>query len=424
MKKVREGYKMTEIGEIPEDWEVKSIKEVADVVSGGTPSKNVNEYWEGGYIAWATPTDITKNRGKYIEETELYITESGLKNSSANLLPIGSILMCSRATIGPRCINTVPMATNQGFKSFVCKDNLFNEFMYYLLEIVKDEFISLASGSTFLEISKREVENKLIPVPPLVEQKKIAEILSTVDESIKKTDEIIEKTKELKKGLMQKLLTKGIGHRKFKMTEIGKIPEAWDTNSLGNVGEFKNGINKRKEDFGFGVRFVNIQDVYANNIINSETLGRLNASEKEVEIYKLKYGDIVVVRSSVKPDGVGYPALFEGAEEDVLFCGFTIRYRPNLNIFHPRFLLYLLQSQKIRNIVINKSTISANTNINQQAYSSVVVPIPPLQEQRQIASILSAVDEKIEAEEKRRSQLLQLKKGLMQQLLTGRVRIK
>ncbi|MFD2360701.1 restriction endonuclease subunit S [Saccharococcus thermophilus] len=201
-------FKKTEIGEIPEEWEVKNISEVAKVVSGGTPSKQISEYWENGTIPWATPTDITSNDNKYISTTQSMITESALRNSSANLLPVGSVLMTSRATIGPRCINTVPMATNQGVKSFICDpDVLHNEYLYYLIDKIKDQFIALASGSTFLEISKSALENFKIPVPPIEEQIEIAKILSSVDEKMSVEKVKKESLQIIKKGLMHSLLT-------------------------------------------------------------------------------------------------------------------------------------------------------------------------------------------------------------------------
>lgn len=199
-------FKKTEVGEIPEEWEVKRLGDVTEVVSGGTPSRNVKEFWENGDIMWAIPTDITSN-GKYINQTESKITEMGLKNSAATILPPGSILMTSRATIGERCINTVPMATNQGFKSFICKDELNNEYLYYLIDRIKGDFIRLAGGSTFLEVSKTTVENYKIPVPPKSEQIRISSILSSIDERIEQYDFQKQQLQRLKKGLMQKLLT-------------------------------------------------------------------------------------------------------------------------------------------------------------------------------------------------------------------------
>lgn len=199
-------FKETEIGRIPKEWEVVPLSEVAEIVSGGTPKTSISEYWECGDVMWATPTDITSN-GKYIIKTEKMITEAGLKNSSATLLPIGTILMTSRATIGERCINKYPMSTNQGFKSFICKENCDNEFLYYYIEILKPEIIKNSSGSTFLEISKSKIEVLLIALPRIQEQKSIAEILSGIDEIIYCFGNERFEFLQLKKYLMEKLLT-------------------------------------------------------------------------------------------------------------------------------------------------------------------------------------------------------------------------
>lgn len=199
-------FKDTEIGRIPKGWEVKKLKDIANIISGGTPKTNIEEYWVNGDIFWATPTDITSN-GKYIDRTEKLITESGLKNSSANLLPVDTILMTSRATIGERCINSAPMAINQGFKAFVCRNNCYHEYLYYYINILKSELIKNSSGSTFMEISKSKVEVLKVSLPPIKEQKQIATILSELDNKIETFQNEREDVIQLKKGLMQKLLT-------------------------------------------------------------------------------------------------------------------------------------------------------------------------------------------------------------------------
>ena len=204
----------------------------------------------------------------------------------------------------------------------------------------------------------------------------------------------------------------------YKMTEFGEIPEEWEVISLESIGEFKNGINKGKDDFGFGCKFVNIQDAYIGNLVDESRLGRLNVNEKEKEIYKLIDGDIIVVRSSVKPEGVGYPILFNRAKEDVVYCGFMIRYRYNINKVNPLFMLYQLRSSNVRKQVLDLSTVSANTNINQESYRKVKIILPNKKEQEKIASILSTVDEQIDNVDELIQKNKELKKGLMQQLLT------
>ncbi len=204
----------------------------------------------------------------------------------------------------------------------------------------------------------------------------------------------------------------------YKITELGEIPNEWDIVALGEIGEFKNGINKSKEDFGFGCKFVNIQDAYYGNIVKNDLLERINVNDKEKEIYKLENDDIILVRSSVKPEGVGYPILFKKENEDIVYCGFMIRYRYDKRKINPIFLLYQLRSENIRKRVLDLSTVSANTNINQDSYKQIKISIPSIKEQEKIAEILSTVDEQIENIEKLIQKNQELKKGLMQQLLT------
>ncbi|WP_248514994.1 restriction endonuclease subunit S [Salinarchaeum laminariae] len=192
--------------EIPTSWSVERMVDVAEIVSGSTPKKSDRNYW-GGDICWATPTDVTGTEGIYLSNTEEKITKAGLENCSANLLQPGAVLMTSRATIGEAVINTVPVTTNQGFKSLVPGEDLHSEYLYYFVHTMADYLTEIGGGSTFPEINKSDTENIRVPVPPLDEQKRIAEILTSAER--KRLDEICHKNllQELKRGLMQDLLT-------------------------------------------------------------------------------------------------------------------------------------------------------------------------------------------------------------------------
>lgn len=199
--------RQTELGCVPEDWEVVELEKVAEIKSGGTPSTNRSEFWNG-HILWCTPTDITSLSGKYLSDTNRKITEMGLNNSAAELLPIGSVLMTSRATIGECAIAKRPMTTNQGFKNFICNRTVNNEFLYYLLSSQKDKFIELCNGSTFLEISTTQVRKFKITIPKsTTEQTSIAQLLSNMDAEIEALVCRLKKTQALKQGMMQALLT-------------------------------------------------------------------------------------------------------------------------------------------------------------------------------------------------------------------------
>ncbi|MCC6747129.1 MAG: restriction endonuclease subunit S [Deltaproteobacteria bacterium] len=188
------------------EWEVKRLGDVAEIVSGGTPRTNEPSYWNGG-IKWCTPTDITRYAGKYLTETERSISRDGLKYSGAALLPVGALLLCSRATIGELKIAGAPVCTNQGFKSLVCRPEASNEFLYYKLLTMKQKMVERAFGSTFLEISTPNVSALEVAAPPHDEQVAIAAVLSDMDAELATLEARRDKTRHLKQAMMQELLT-------------------------------------------------------------------------------------------------------------------------------------------------------------------------------------------------------------------------
>ncbi|MCP3955178.1 MAG: restriction endonuclease subunit S, partial [Desulfobacterales bacterium] len=167
------------------DWVDKRLDELADIRSGGTPSTNQPDCW-GGDIPWCTPTDITQLKGyKYLQNTERTITKKGLGSSSAEIIPVNSVVITSRATIGECAINIVPVSTNQGFKNLVPRESVDTWFLYYLMSIQKKKLIGLCAGSTFLEIGKAQLIGFEVRLPvEVTEQTAIATILSNMDTEI------------------------------------------------------------------------------------------------------------------------------------------------------------------------------------------------------------------------------------------------
>ncbi len=226
-------FKKTKVGSIPEDWQVVKIKNVAKTSSGGTPSRNNKEYFKGS-MPWVKTGELTN---KYLKKTEECISKLAIKNSSAKVFPKGTILMAMYgATIGKMSILNIDASCNQACCSIVPdKSKASMEYVYYALEYRKPFLISMGSGGAQPNISQQIIKVFEIPFPEIVEQEKIAEILSTVDDAIKKTDAIIQETQQLKKGLMEKLFTEGIGHTRFKKTKIGRIPEEWNVRKFQEV---------------------------------------------------------------------------------------------------------------------------------------------------------------------------------------------
>ncbi len=189
-----------------EEWSKQQLGDICNIVNGGTPSTSIAEFWNGK-ILWCTPTDITSCSTKYIYTTESKITESGLKASSATLLPKGALLLCSRATIGEVRIAGNTICTNQGFKSLVVHQNISNEWLYYMVHVLKSNMLEKAIGSTFLEISKKDLAELDIIVPEFTEQKAIAQVLSDMDSEIEQLEKKLAKYQQIKQGMMQELLT-------------------------------------------------------------------------------------------------------------------------------------------------------------------------------------------------------------------------
>ena len=219
------------IQKLPKDWKVKTLGEVTDIFKGGTPKRSVERYFQGD-IAWAIPTDITKlNDALYIDDTETRITEEALGKSSAKLLPSGTVLLTSRATIGKVAISRIPISTNQGFANFLCKEEIDNHFLAYYLKAKTDLLISLGTGTTFLEVTKGRLLEVEISLPPLPTQRKIATILSAYDDLIENNTRRIKILEDMAQTLYREWFVhfRFPGHENVPMveSEFGLIPQGW-----------------------------------------------------------------------------------------------------------------------------------------------------------------------------------------------------
>lgn len=204
--------------ELPEGWEWKTLEEIAEVVGGGTPRTNDPTNFEGGTIPWITPADLSGYTSKKISHGNRYITKKGLSSSSARLLPEGSVLFTSRAPIGYVAIASNPISTNQGFKSFVLKEGILPEYVYWYLKGSKDLAESLASGTTFLELSGAKAKQLPIPLAPIDQQKLI---VSEIEKQLSRLDEAVAGLKRIKANL------KRYKASVLKAAVEGKLTEEW-----------------------------------------------------------------------------------------------------------------------------------------------------------------------------------------------------
>ncbi|WP_052588146.1 restriction endonuclease subunit S, partial [Microcystis aeruginosa] len=233
-----------------EGWKLRRLDEIGEICSGSTPSTNNLSYWDGD-ITWVTPNDLSKLNTPYLITSSKKITQQGLKSCSAQIVPIGSIILSSRAPIGYLAISLVDCCTNQGCKSFNLNPEYDSEFVYYNLKYNINKIKNLGEGTTFAEISKTALSKIQISfLENKQEQTQIATILSTIDRAIEQTEALIAKQQRIKTGLMQDLLTKGIDENgnirseethEFKDSPLGRIPVEWEVKSLQECVEFWDG---------------------------------------------------------------------------------------------------------------------------------------------------------------------------------------
>lgn len=233
-------FKETEIGMIPEDWEVKAIGDVADVIGGGTPStKDANNF--GGDIPWITPIDLSNYQFRYIRKGERNITKEGLENSSAKLLPKETILLTTRAPIGYVAIADNEVTTNQGFRSLIPKKEAISLFLYYLLKLNTEYLKAHSSGTTFGELSGSALKSLKFPFPPISEQTLIAKILSDLDSKVELNCQMNKTLEAIGQAIFKSWFVEFEfpGHEKTKF--VNDLPEEWYEGCLADILEISIG---------------------------------------------------------------------------------------------------------------------------------------------------------------------------------------
>lgn len=383
-------------GTVFPDWNSSEIGNVADTCSGGTPSTSVSEYWDGP-IQWLTPTEINS---KYVHNSKRTITSAGIANSSAKLLPIGALLLTTRATIGACSINNFDgdVSTNQGFQSLICKSSLFNEYAYYAItrDKFQKELIKHSSGSTFLEISPKNLKKLPIPIPCLEEQQKIAFFFSTLDQKIELNERKLEALEKLKKGLMQKIFSREI---RFKQEDGSDFPK-WNNKRLGEVACLNNGRAYKQEELLNEGKYVVLR---VGNFFTNE---KYYYSNMELESCKYAHkGDLLYCWSA----SFG-PKIWDG--EKVIYHYHIWKIDP-INIDR-NYLYYYLQRDVVNlEQEMNGGTMMHLTKANMELRS---VEIPVIEEQTKIASLFIHFDKKIELVLAKINSLKKLKQGFMQQM--------
>jgi type I restriction enzyme S subunit len=415
-------FQPTPIGEIPQDWEIRKIEDLFVVETGTTPSTKRADYWDEGTINWITPTDLSNLNGNIrIKSSERKITEKALKETNLTLMPRDSIIVSTRAPVGYVAVLEDSATFNQGCKGLIPKNKseVSPEFYCYYLLRKKQMLQNLSGGSTFKELSKDRLEKFVVPYLSIDEQRAIVGVLGVVDSVIAKTGEVIAKTERLKKGLMQTLLTRGIGHKEYKQTPIGTIPKEWSLTKLKQVATVRYGLGQPPELDEDGIPMIRATNIKRGLIVEMDLLRVKRSAVPNSRDPYLHFGDVIVVRSGAYTGDIGYVSKkWEGA-----IAGYDLIVSPSKDL-DSIFLNHYLLSARVQKYFSQLKSRSAQPHLNSEQVSETPIPLPPLHEQQRIASILSKVDEKLQLEKASGEKLGRIKRGLMDLLLTGKVRVK
>lgn len=413
------GYKMTELGPLPEEWEVVRLGQVADFFIGRTPKRAEKSYWDNGKYSWISIADM-KDFG-FISKTNEKVSQLAFeKIFKENIVPKGTLIMSFKLTIGRTAILNIDALHNEAIISIYPKGKLLKEFLFYFLPTIdfSNYYDNVVKGKT---LNSSKIKNLLLPLPSLSEQQKIAAVLSAVQEAKEKTEAVIDATKALKKSMMKHLFTYGpvppeeAANVPLKETEIGLVPEDWEVVRLGEVAEITSGgtpSRKRNEYWINGnipwIKSEQCHDCYisvANEYITD--LGLKDSSAK-----MLKKGTVLIAMVGATIGKTGF-LTFDACTNQNIAGIFPMKGLDNL------FLYFALQSRYNEFYKIKGYAIANLSYLRQFS-----LPLPPLPVQQKIASILSAIDEKIQAEEAREKALEDLFRSLLSHLMSGKIRVK
>ncbi|RVZ32537.1 restriction endonuclease subunit S [Helicobacter pylori] len=392
---------------LPSNWQKVRLGDIAEIIGGGTPSTQITSFWNGS-INWFTPTEIGIT--KYVYKSQRTITPLGLKKSSTKLLPIGTILLTSRASIGDCAILKVVATTNQGFQSLIPLEKINNEFLYYLMLTLKNKLLKLASGSTFLEVSPNKIKNLLIPLPPLNEQIAIANILSGLDRYLYALDALILKKEGVKKALSFELLSQ----RK----RLKGFNQNWQKVRLGDVAEIKRGASPRPIEnpkwfcTNSNVGWVRISDISKNSRFLYKTAQKL--SKKGIEKSRLVKQNSLIMSMCAT---IGKPIITK--IDTCIHDGFVVFENPKIDLNYLYYFLCYIEKEWLES---GQQGSQVNLNVDLIKNKEVFCP-KDLNEQIAIANILSALDHEIISLKNKKRQFDNIKKALNHDLMSAKIRV-
>jgi type I restriction enzyme S subunit len=403
---------------IPNGWKWVKVEDFAEVVSGGTPSTDKPEFWNGD-IAWITPKDLSDFKFRYISRGERNISRQGLESSNAKLLPKGTVLLSSRAPVGYLAIAKNELTTNQGFQSLVPKENVITEFLYYLLKDNVEYLKSQASGTTFGELSKSTLKKLIFPLPPLPEQKAIAEVLSSIDDKI----DLLHRQNKTLEEMAMTLFRQWF----IKPTKDG-LPEGWEEVEIGDIlKETIGGDWGENEKFEGSISVFCLRGIDLDNIKiygHSNSVPIRYVSKDSLEKRTLTENQILLAGSGIGPIGKTLPIhrkMISSFNLPVIYSNFCKRLEAKnkeIAYYMEFFIFYMYRNGELDQFHSGTSI----PNFNMKNFLKLKIYFPPIIDIIKFSNFLDMFYSKkfspqIQTLEK-------LRDTLLPKLMSGEVRVK
>jgi len=389
---------------LPNGWKEYKLEEVAKIVGGGTPKTDVDEYWNGD-IPWITPKDLSNFNGRYISKGERNISEKGLVNSSAKLLPPGTILLTSRAPVGYLAIAENEITTNQGFRSLVPLNNIDNIFLFYLLKNNIEYLKSQATGTTFGELAGSVLKSLVFLFPPLPEQRAIASVLSSLDDKI----DLLHRENKTLEAMAETL---------FRQWFIEEAKDEWEEVPLSFLGDIvcgKTPSTKRKEYFGGNIPFIKIPDMRGNTFV-FQTSDTLTEEGEQSQNNKTLPPKSICVSCIATVGLVSMTAKESQTNQQINSIV------PKKDFY--RYYLYLFMKNSVDLLIAMASGGTATLNLNTGDFSKIEVTLPNEYELKKFHKTVEPMFDRIYLNQTQIRTLEKLRDTLLPKLMSGEVRVK
>lgn len=376
------------------------LGELCNVVSGGTPSRAIAGFWDGGTIPWIKIGNI---KGKYVGEADEYITQAGLEGSSTKMLSAGTILFTIFATLGEVGILTIKACTNQAIAGITIKNQseVLTDYLYYFLKSKKSYVTALGRGVAQNNINLSILRNFEVPIPALSMQKQIVDVLDKAEKIIEARQKQLQKLDELVKARFVELFGDYIKDDRRPLSEVAIITGGLTKNSNRNTFETK-------------MPYLRVANVFYNRLDLREIL-EIGVKEEEIEKTLLQAGDLLFVEGNGSIEQIGRVAIWDGSIDPILHQNHLIKARFNNEIIAPEYALFYFMLQDGRQQIISKSVSTSGLNtLSVNKVSSLLLPIPPIALQKQFGEFFKQTDKSKVAVQKALDEAQLLFDSLMQ----------